>query len=420
MAKEKKEKDIVFENLAGFIRLGAVEKTENIPTGHFNLDFVIHYGTLPEMADISSILGYDPAKSLGLPLGKVVEFFGEEGGGKSSLAYRVIGNAQKLGYKVAWIDTENSFSEDLAEINGADSSNIYLSNLVNYEDENVTYAAEDVLDAIPKLCKSGVKVVVVDSVANLVPRVRMEADAEKMMIGTLAKLLTENLGKIVNYAAKYGVLVIMINQLREKPGTLWGDPETTPGGRSLKHNASLRIKVSKMNSKDAQILVKDENGKERLIGRYARVNIAKNRFGKPFFDSFPITTYYEKYCPNIEDIMFMTARNLQIITVRTGIFTWAGEDKKDPILKVEGQRAFIEALKEKNLQNKLFGDILKEATSTKCLLPPELIKWKEEHYNVGKEEAKPQETEENGTESAEQITEGLSSRGRKKKDSGVS
>ena len=119
----KKKTDTAMKNLQGFFKRGADFKSSgNMLTGHFDLDFAIHYGYLPSAGDLSELEGYDPAKTLGVPLGKLVEIFGEEGVGKSSLAYRIVGYAQKLGYDCCWIDTENSFSSQLAAINGVDKS----------------------------------------------------------------------------------------------------------------------------------------------------------------------------------------------------------------------------------------------------------------------------------------------------------
>jgi len=222
MAKKEK-KDIVLENLKGFIRLGASTNSPgNIPTGHFNLDFAINYGVLPKDADLSNLEGYDPSVPLGIPLGKLIEIFGEEGGGKSSLAYRIVGYAQKMKHKTAWIDTENSFSSGLAKINGVDEEQVYYADMTNKEDEEITYYAEDILDAIIKLCQSGVKIIVLDSVANMVPKVVFENTADKQTVGVMARLLSSNLGKIANAAAKHGCSVIFINQLREKIGVMWG------------------------------------------------------------------------------------------------------------------------------------------------------------------------------------------------------
>ena len=388
MAKKKSTDDIILENLKGFVRLGASTNSPgNVPIGHFDLDFAIHHGVLPKDVDLSTVEGYDANEPLGCPLGKIVEIFGEEGGGKSSLAYRIVGFAQKMGHKCAWIDTEHSFSDNLAEINGADRDTIFYSDMSNPEDEDVVFHAEDVFDAIVTLSKSGVKVIVLDSVANMVPKARMEKSADKATVGIIAKLMSENLGKIANYASKYGVLVVFINQLREKIGVMFGNHETTPGGRSLKHNASLRIQVSKMNSKDANIEVEDEDGGPRLIGRKSRVYIRKNRFAKPFFESIEIPIFYEPYFPDIEDLMFSYGRQIKVISVRKGIFKWND-------IKVEGKKAFIENIKSNDLQQALCGELIDKSQETGLFVPPEISKWAEENYDGKKAVTKEKVVEE--------------------------
>ena len=368
MAKKSK-KDIVLDNLKGFVRLGAFTNSPgSIPTGHFNLDFAIHYGMLPQDADLSSLDGYDPAIPLGVPLGKLIEIFGEEGGGKSSLAYRIVGYAQKMGHTTAWIDTENSFSSGLAKINGADEDNIYYADMTNKDDEDITYYAEDILDAIIGLCKSGVKIIVLDSVANMVPKVVFENSAEKQTIGVMARLLSQNLGKIANATAKYGSSVIFINQLREKIGVMWGSPETSPGGRSLKHNCSLRLQMTKRNSKEANIEVLDSEGRSIIVGRNSIVRIIKNRFAKPFFDPIDVPVYFEPYFPDIEDLLFDCGRQLKVISVYKGVFKWEKN-------QAEGKKAFTEMVKNKKLSEKLYQDLVSKAEEANSFLPPEITKW---------------------------------------------
>ena len=371
MAKKNVD-DSIIKNLKGFCVKGArFESPGNIPTGHFLLDFIIHYGTDPTKVDLSTLENYNPGVSLGLPLGKLVEIFGEEGGGKSSLAYRVIGYAQKLGYPVSWIDTEHSFSENLAKINGCDIDNIYYSNLTNVSQADIMYYAEDVLDAIIELCKSGIKVIVLDSLANLTPKAVGEASADKAHVGLLARMMSINMGKITQNAEKYGTLIIFINQLREKIGLLFGNPETSPGGRAVKHCASVRIQISKKGGKDAEINVFDEDtNQDRLIGKYARVNLKKNRMAKPYFQSIQIPIYYEPYFPDIEDIAFDMGRQIKIISVRKGIFSWND-------VKVEGRKVFIDHLKDNNLINDLIKEIKLKSSEENVILPPELMQYED-------------------------------------------
>jgi len=385
MADRKKlTSDLALKNLEGFgITSARFKSAGNIPTEHFALDFAIHYGCNPQGVDLNSLKGYDPSVSLGLPLGKVVEFFGEEGGGKSSLAYRVIGSAQKRGLNVAWIDAEHSFSEDLARINGCDIDNII------FPDNNI--CAEEVLDLMNSLCVAdkvpfiknekkeyidAPKVIVLDSLASLIPRMVDESLSDQQTIGVLPRLLSTNLPKIASSAEKNGVLIIIINQLREKIGITFGDPQTTPGGHAIKHSYSLRLKITKRKGKDSEIYREDENsGENILIGGYSYVNIVKNRFGKPMSASLDIPIFYEPYFPNLADLLFDAGRQLKIISVRQGTFSWNGN-------KIEGRKKFIDYIKENKLIDSLLKEIEVKAEEEKVLLPPEISKYIMEKKNA--------------------------------------
>lgn len=392
MSNKNRSSDEKFlENL--IITDGIPYSPGNIPTGHFVLDFVIHYGEDPTNINLHDLEDYDPCVPLGLPLGKVVEFFGGEGGGKSSLAYRVAGNCQKLGYTAAWIDAEASFSTNLARINGCDAESIIRIST----SENDMYA-EMVLDTMISLCKcekvprkkdgqivyvDSPKVIIVDSVASLIPKVVEEKDSEQTQVGVLARILSQNLGKVVSAAEKNGVLVIFINQLREKIGLFFGNPETSPGGNALKHFCSTRLKITKRKSKDSIINKIDDFGDEVMIGRYSYVNIEKNRFGKPYLSSIDIPIYYEDYFPSIEEILFDTGRQLQIISVRKGVYKW--ED-----VKIEGKNNFIEEIKNKNLTKKLSLFLEEKAIENGALVPPEISIFNKkniEKKNIMKEES---------------------------------
>jgi len=369
MAKGKKDNnDDIFKNLDGFCQMGArASSPGNIPTGHFNLDFIIQYGQDPTKVDLNTIEGYDPRTSIGIPLGKLIEIFGEEGGGKSSLAYRICGYAQKLGYKTAWIDVEHSFQENLAYINGCDIDQLIYSNMINHQDPEKEYFAEDVIDNMIKMMKVGIQVIVLDSVANLIPKALFEAKTEKEFMGLLSRLLSKSLGKLVSYAEKHGTLLVFINQLREKIGNTWSDPRTSPGGHSLHHNASLRLRMDKRNSKDAEIYVPDpETGEDMLIGKHSKVALVKNRFAKPFGASLDVPIYYEAYFPEIDEIAFDTGRQIKLISVRKGIFKW---DE----LKIEGRKNFIDHIKDKKLVDKLIDEIRALAAEKDLILPPEIV-----------------------------------------------
>jgi len=375
--------EIAMDNLKGFVRRGARAKDKGfIPTGYFDLDFAITYGMLPTKVDLNSLKDYDPSKPLGLPMGRIVEIFGPEGGGKSSLCYRVAGYAQKMINKetgdnnlVAWIDTEHSFEEDLAELNGVNVDELLYSDMFDEDKPEKNYYAEDVMDQIVKMCKSGVKVIVLDSIANLITKDKFENSADKVTIAKLARVLGSNLGLVGHYASKYKVLVIFINQIREKPGVMFGNPETTPGGRALKYNASVRVRIAKISTKESLIYKEDQDveGGRRIIGRHSRVKLEKNRMGPPLLDpingspiNIEIPIYYQKYFPNVEEKLFDIGRQLKMISVRKNIFTWND-------IKVEGKESFIKYLKDNNLVRKIAISLKNESEKNGCILPPEVV-----------------------------------------------
>ncbi|HUS49887.1 MAG TPA: hypothetical protein VMZ91_06960 [Candidatus Paceibacterota bacterium] len=407
--------DIAIDNLKGFVRKGARAKNKGfVPTGYFDLDFAISYGMLPTKVDLNNLKDYDPSKPLGLPMGRIVEVFGPEGGGKSSLCYRVAGYAQKMINKetgdnnlVAWIDTEHSFEEVLAELNGVNVDELLYSDMFDENKPEKNYYAEDVMDQMVQMCQSGVKVIILDSVANLITKDKFENSADKVTIAKLARVLGSNLGLVGHYASKYKVLVIFINQIREKPGVMFGNPETTPGGRALKHNASVRLRIAKISTKESLIYKDDQNveGGKSIIGRLSRARLEKNRMGPPLIDpatgnliNIEIPIYYQKYFPNVEEKLFDIGRQLKMISVRKNVFTW--DD-----VKIEGKESFIEYLKDNNLVKKLANSLKSESEKNGCILPPEVI---------GFWEAKGKEDEQKETMDKEIL------RGRPRKDSSIS
>lgn len=358
---------IGLDNLKKFSRRGASSNLEgNIPTGHFNLDFALHYGFLPGKKDLNQIEGYNPKVPLGIPRGRITEIFGEEGSGKTSLCYRLVSSAQKLKLECMWFDAEQSFSESLAKVNGVDLENLWLSERGR--------TMEEIMDDICTAIVNGIKLVIVDSIAGLVPKTRMENSAEDQTMGLKARILSDNVPKIANLASEHGAAVIFINQIRSKIGVMFGSPETTTGGNTLPFFASIRLRMSKRPSAKNAIFIEDPNdaGERLYIGHYSGLKIEKNRFGKPLVDNdgnkiiLDIPISYEKYFPNIEDLAFDAGRQTQVISVRNGVFKWAEKIKED------GRKAFIEKLVSDNLIGDLIDEIRKAATGTDTVLSPEL------------------------------------------------
>lgn len=374
--------EVALKNLGGFFKKGARAKAKSlIPTGHFDLDFALKYGQLPAKVDLGSLDGYDPRVPLGLPRGRIVELFGDPGSGKSSLAYRVVGYAQRLGFTAAWIDTEHSFEESLAELNGCDVDSLLFSDLFDEDNPEKNYFAEDIFDNINEICKTDqVQVVVLDSVANLVPKRRAEVDAGKQTIAELARLMSEQMGLVSHFAAKHDVLVIFINQTREQPGIMFGDSTTTPGGKALKFNASIRLQMTKRSSAKESIFIESsesETGK-LLIGRNSGLKIEKNRMGPPLTNSeggnviLSIPIYYRPYFPDLGERLFDTGRQLKIIRIYKGTYSWKDPDSNEDV-KGDTREAFMENARSNNLFDKLFDHIVNTANESGIILQPEIL-----------------------------------------------
>jgi len=389
MAKKTKGMDIALTNLDGFMTKGARDKSRiNIPTGHFDLDFALHYGEKPSSIDLSTLKGYDPKVPLGLPCGRLVELYGEEGSGKSSLAYRVCGMAQKMGHKALWIDLEHSFEENLAELNGCNVDELLYSEAYDKAKPDKIYYAEDIMDKIVAACKGskdhGIKVIVLDSVANLVPHAVGEGSANDDTMALLARILSKTLGKVAQHAAINDVLVIFINQIREKPGVMFGNPQTTPGGRALKFNASVRLMMTKRTSKEQVIFTDEEdvNGDIRkvIVGRNSGLVIAKNRCAKPLLDetggsfTLDLPVYFKEHFPEIEEVAFNMARQIKLVSVRTGVYTWKSSNEEIGDIKITGQSAFIKNLMVNSLLVEFIKEIKERAIENGVLLPPEMLK----------------------------------------------
>jgi recombination protein RecA len=186
--------------------------------------------------------------------------------------------------------------------------------------------------------------------------------------------MSQNMGKIAGAAEANGVLLIFINQIREKIGVMFGDPETTPGGRALKHFYSLRLKVTRRKNKDSIITrIDEETGKEILIGRQSYVKIEKNRFAKPMLDIMDIPIYYEQYFPAAEEIAFDVGRQMKLVTIRNKTYSWEGHKSED-----DGKEAFIKYLRDNKLMGQFVSNVKSQALANGILLPPELSQYKDE------------------------------------------
>lgn len=211
-------------------------------------------------------LGLDIALGIGgFPKGRVVEIYGPESSGKTTLAIQAIASAQKTGGIAAFIDAEHAFDKSYAEKLGVDVDNL----LISQPDDG-----EQALDIAEHLIRSGaIDICVIDSVAALVPRGEIEGEMGESKMGLQARLMSQALRKLTGSISKTGCCCIFINQLREKIGVVYGSPEVTTGGNALKFYASVRVDIRRI----GQIKEKDE-----IVGNRTKVKVVKNKMAPPF------------------------------------------------------------------------------------------------------------------------------------------
>src|SRR5258708_7340646 len=224
---------------------GAIQPIDAIPTGAISIDFALGIG--------------------GVPRGRVIEIFGPESSGKTTVALQVIAEAQKLGGMAAFVDAEHALDAAYAQKLGVDVENLLVSQPDN---------GEQALEIVEVLIRSGgIDVVVVDSVAALVPKAEIEGEMGDAQMGLQARLMSQALRKLTGVVSKSKTSLIFINQLREKIGVMFGNPETTTGGRALKFYASVRIDIRRIASiKDGDV----------VVGGRTRVKVVKNKVAPPF------------------------------------------------------------------------------------------------------------------------------------------
>ena len=203
----------------------------------------------------------------GLPRGRVVEIYGPESSGKTTLAIHAIAECQKAGGIAAFIDAEHAFDKNYAEALGVDTENLLISQPDN---------GEQALEITEHLIRSGaIDIIVIDSVAALVPRSEIEGEMGDSKMGLQARLMSQALRKLTSTIGKTGCCCIFINQLREKIGVMFGNPETTTGGNALKFYSSIRLDIRKTSG-----AIKDKEGNS--IGNHTKVKVVKNKLAPPF------------------------------------------------------------------------------------------------------------------------------------------
>ena len=229
------------------MKLGETRKVnvEVVPTGSLSLDLALGVG--------------------GLPKGRIIEIFGPESSGKSTLALNIVAQAQKQGGRAAFIDAEHAMDPDYAGRIGVSVNELLISQ---------PSSGEEALNILESLVRSGIiDVIVVDSVAALTPQREIDGEMGDQHVGLQARMMSQALRKLTAIAAKSGTMIIFINQLREKIGIMWGNPETTPGGRALKFYSSVRIDIRRI----AQIKKGDQ-----AVGNRVKAKVVKNKVAPPF------------------------------------------------------------------------------------------------------------------------------------------
>ena len=307
------------------MRLGddnSAVNVEAISTGSLSLDLALGIG--------------------GVPRGRIVEIYGPESSGKTTLALHVLASAQKNGGEAAFIDVEHALEPAYARALGVDIDSLLISQ---------PDTGEQALDIAESLVRSGaIDVIVVDSVAALLPRSELEGEMGDNSVGVIARLMSQALRKLTGAVSKTNTVVIFINQLREKIGVMYGNPETTPGGRALKYFSSVRIDVRRIETL--------KSGGE-LVGNRTRAKIVKNKVAPPFKEA-EFDIIYGEGISKVGEILDLACK-LDIIDKAGAWFTY-----KD--MRIQGRDGMKEYLKQNpEISDEIEAEV--RANATKLMSP---------------------------------------------------
>lgn len=314
MAVEQIEKDF---GKGSIMKLGSKERidVDVIPTGALSLDVALGVG--------------------GIPKGRIIEIYGPESSGKTTLAMHILAEAQKRGEEVAFIDAEHAFDPSYAERIGLDIDNLYISQ------PDFGEQALEILETLVR--SSGFGVIVVDSVAALTPRAEIEGEMGDSHMGLQARLMSQALRKITAISGKTGTTIIFLNQLRMKIGIMFGNPETTTGGNALKFYASIRMDIRQKDK-----ILKDG----KVVGHVRNVKVVKNKVAPPFREA----SFNMIYPLGIDkESSILDAAVEQNIVTKSGTWFKYGDQQL-----AQGRDSTIELLKEdKKLAEKIEKDVRK-------------------------------------------------------------
>ncbi len=296
-----------------------------VPTGSIGLDMALGIG--------------------GVPRGRIIEIFGPESSGKTTLALHIVAEAQKKGGVCAYIDAEHAMDPDYAAKLGVNIKNLLISQPDN---------GEQGLEITESLVRSGkIDVIVIDSVAALTPRDEIEGDMGQSHVGKQARLMSQALRKLTAIVARSKTVVIFINQIRMQIGIMFGNPETTPGGKALKFYTSIRLDIRRI----AQI----KKGEE-VVGSRTRVKVVKNKVAAPFKQTEFDILYGEGI--SREGELMALGEKIGIISKSSGaIYTYLGTAKareKGPVEEIKLGRGYDAARTYLRSEKKLSDEILKE------------------------------------------------------------
>jgi recombination protein RecA len=253
----------------------SVEKQKALEMALTQIEKQFGKGSIMKLGDAASVpvsvipsgcLELDIALGVGgVPRGRIIEIYGPESSGKTTMALHMAAEAQKLGGAAAFVDAEHALDPGYAKQLGVDTDNLYVSQ---------PDTGEQALEITEALVRSGaIDIIIIDSVAALVPKAEIDGEMGASHVGLQARLMSQALRKLAGIVSKSNTVAVFINQLREKVGVMFGNPETTPGGRALKFYASVRLDVRRIEA--------IKNGDE-MVGNRTRIKVAKNKVAPPF------------------------------------------------------------------------------------------------------------------------------------------